>query len=214
MYDCLKLITRNPTAKEIQKKIEALKRAEAILRARDLGLRRNENEAHRLSTTFEVLRQAQEYLLKIPVGKPGRKFNATVFGPAACALELACAYEHETKSWQWEKVGKAVADAFPEAIPSRNDPDHPTDLRLWAFRSAKRHLKARLMKKNDHHYPKISAPLLWGSITFGLALDNNAPLSISMSQETQLTFRFRVEGMRPWNAAIHVPFSRKTPRGR
>ena len=99
MYDVLKLIARNPTAKEIQKTTEALKRAEAILRAMDLGLRRNKNEAHRLSTTFEGLRQAQEYLLKIPIGKPGRKFNATVFGPAACALELACTYEHETKSW-------------------------------------------------------------------------------------------------------------------
>jgi len=69
--------------------------------------------------------------------KGGRPPEAMI---ANCAEELAALFKSETGQDNWNRVGKIVAEAFPEILPAD---DGARDLRLWVYNLVKRNRKRR-----------------------------------------------------------------------
>ena len=141
-----------PTRDEIKEKITTLKLANEILHALEPVLVFAQNKTP--ESAYSILEEAADYLSKIAISD-GRPMIDSMYGPGALALELSQFFLRRTGRCQWQLVGEAVAREFPDAVPLKDDPDHPTDLRLWAYRLVQRRLA---------HHDKLEMAVTWGWI--------------------------------------------------
>jgi hypothetical protein len=116
-------------------------------------------EEHRewlLSVTFTIMKEAAEFLHTIRI-EPHRPKDVMLGHVKQCAFALGNLFLARTKRHHWQKVGEALAKGFPEAVPGIGDPDSPTDLRLWAYKLARRH-------ELDPVNSMSNIPAIWASI--------------------------------------------------
>ena len=123
---------KKPQRRELESWLRVLWKTEGILVTVQSFLKSDED---RVRLALEVLREAAYFVSGL--ANNGRD-PETILGQ--CAEVLGAIFKEKTGTCHWEKVGKLMAEKFPDALPPD---DGGRDVRLWAYHLAKRYRKLR-----------------------------------------------------------------------